>query len=489
MTKMTFEHGRSQGIKAIVVAVALAMAMAPAQAGLQDALDGMFMNNVTAAQAYNSQTRGGFVGGGAALRAPIRNINLVAFDPPRFSAGCGGIDLYGGSFTFIKSDQLPALFRQIASGAVGAAFKLAIDAINPQLGKIMEDFQNKLQQLNSMLKNTCAISNQIVKSFTDPDARTELANTASNAVNTVTGAVDDLFEGLNGLFTDPTAPTQKAGGDCGPCGNLVWKALSDSNAGQLLGNPATGGDADPTMGNQLVMSMLGTVIMPSSKSDINSNSDGTIKPPDGSWRAGIIGLYDLRDGSAKKPMNYYDCLGDTARDGCTHLALSGTPLTFEGTLGYTNRMLFGSADESNGVQSGSIIDLLTTCNSTDCGFTAEHRRFISSVSAPLLKMMRDVQSSPGAMQIVAQQLAPIIADELAAKYGEAALKAARSAFSGVNSVTKPDQVAQRERELFDEMMKLRSDASNQTDRFLKAKQYVDVIVASNPAVFARVSSR
>ena len=79
----------------------------------------MFMSNATPPQAYSSQSRGGFVGGGISVRAPISNINLVAFDPPRLAAGCGGIDMYGGSFTFINSSQLAALFRQIAANAAG----------------------------------------------------------------------------------------------------------------------------------------------------------------------------------------------------------------------------------------------------------------------------------------------------------------------------------------------------------------------------------
>lgn len=473
---------------AIAAAVALTMAITPAQASLQDALDGMFMSNVTSAGAYNSQTRGGFVGGGAALRTPVRNINLAAFDPPRFSAGCGGIDLYGGSFTFINADQLTALFRQIASNAVGAAFKLAIDAINPQLGKIMEDFQNKLQSLNSMFKNTCAISSQIVKSFTDPSARKELADTASNAANTARGAVTDLFTGISNIFSQPNSAskTASAAGDCDSCGNLVWKALSDSNAGQYLGNPTTGAEANPAMANQIVMSLLGTVIMPGQQPD-QTNPDSSPKPQVGTEKPHVLTLFDLRDGSGKKPLNYYSCMGEEGREQC--LNPTETNLVFDGTLGYTNRMLFGAPSGNDGVQASSIVGLLSSCSAADCGFTNEHKAFINAVSAPALKMLRDVQSSPGAMVVVAQQLAPVIADELAAQYGEAALKAARSAFSGVKGVTKPKEVTQRERDLFQEWITIRKIVADQSQRVLAAKHYVDIVVASNPAVFAQVAKR
>lgn len=481
------QHGRSYSMKALAAAVALVVAVAPAQANLQDALDGMFMSNVTSAGAYQSQTRGGFVGGGAALRTPIRNINLVAFDPPRFSAGCGGIDLYGGSFTFINADQLTALFRQIASNAIGAAFKLAIDAINPQLGKIMEDFQNKLQSLNSMFKNTCAISNNIVKSFADPSARKEMADAASNAANTAMGSVTDLFTGISNIFSQPNSAseTASAAGACDSCGNLVWKALSDTNAGQYLGNPSTNGEADPTMSNQIVMSLLGTVIMPGQQPN-KTNPDGSQKPQVGLFVGGTLSLSDLRDGSAKKPLKYLSC--DTSdREGC--LNPQPADLVFDGTLGYTNRMLFGDPNDNNGIQANSIIGLLSTCSSTDCGFTDQQKAFINAISAPALKMLRDVQSSPGTMVVVAQQLAPVIADELAARYAEAALKAARSAFDRTTGVTKPDVVTKRERDLFQEWMTLREMAANEMDRVLQAKRYVEAVVSSNPAVFAQLAKR
>lgn len=473
-------------MKPIVFALSLSLLLnvGQANAGLQDALDGMFMTNVTSAQAYNSQTRGGFVGGGAALRTPIRNINLVAFDPPRFSAGCGGIDLYGGSFTFINSEQLTALFRQIASNSIGALFHLAIKSINPQLAQLMTEFQSKLQALNSMFKNTCAIANQIVKGFDDPDSRKNTSDEKATKEDSGKGFFSDLFASISDLFSSPNASSKRNSESCATCGNLVWKALSDTNAGQYLGNPATG-ESSPDMANQIVMSLLGTIVMPGQQPD-ETNPDGSPKPQTGKPISYALSLGDLRDGSSKKPLKFLRC-DTTEREGCLNPTLAD--LSFEGTLGYTNRMLFGAANENDGVQPSSILGLLSTCNTSDCGFTAQHKAFINAVSAPVLKMLRDVQASPGAMVVVAQQLAPVIADELAARYGEAALKAARQAFSGASGVTKPDDIARREQELFSEWVKQQEIVASQTDRVLKAKQYVAAVISSNPAVFAQVAKR
>src|SRR5690606_37988731 len=79
--------------------------IAPAHASLADELDDMF-SNVTAPGSFSTTLRQGWAGGGVGIRAPIRNISVISFDPPRLSAGCGGIDLFGGSFSFINSEQL-----------------------------------------------------------------------------------------------------------------------------------------------------------------------------------------------------------------------------------------------------------------------------------------------------------------------------------------------------------------------------------------------
>jgi len=70
-------------------------------------LSKLFMSNVTGSGTFTNQQRTGVIGGSISLRTPISAVNLVAFDAPRFNAGCGGIDLSLGSFSFISADQLP----------------------------------------------------------------------------------------------------------------------------------------------------------------------------------------------------------------------------------------------------------------------------------------------------------------------------------------------------------------------------------------------
>lgn len=469
-----------------IVMIALATVSVPASAGLTDALDGMFMSNSTSAGAFESQSRGGLVGGGASLRSPVRNINLVAFDPPRLSAGCGGIDLFAGSFSFINADALVALFRQIAANAVGVAFKAAIDAINPALGKLMQDFQNKLQALNQMMKNTCAVANSIVKSFTDPSARKNMVDDATNAATTAAGSFTDLFASVTNLFSDPNGSNDDAtkDGTCEECGNPVWKALTDTSPGQYLGNPDTS-ESDENSANEVVMSMIGAVIM-TKPDESDSNSDGSVKAKVGQIYSPTLSLMNFKNGSASTstPLKILHCDNGYERTECTEIDPNKT-LSFDGTLGYTNKMLFGYAQgASTGTSTDSIVGKLTNCTGNACDFTSAQKSFINAIETPVLGLIKKVQQSPGAISSIAEQMAPLIANELALKYGEAALYATNQTFNGVKGI-KPDFVDGNIQKLTNELLQIRQEHTELQPRLVAAQNYISTIVTSNPSVFVK----
>ena len=43
-----------------------------------------------------------YTGGSLMMRAPGRNYPLATVQLPSLRAGCGGIDIYGGAFSFIN---------------------------------------------------------------------------------------------------------------------------------------------------------------------------------------------------------------------------------------------------------------------------------------------------------------------------------------------------------------------------------------------------
>ena len=127
------------------------------QASLQQEMNQLFgsMTNTTAPGVFESQRRGVISGGSVVVRNRIMNENLVSMVPPSFQAGCGGIDMFAGSLSFINADQFVQLLRSVAANAKGYAFQLALSAMCEKCSQHMETLQKKIQQLNEYFGNSC----------------------------------------------------------------------------------------------------------------------------------------------------------------------------------------------------------------------------------------------------------------------------------------------------------------------------------------------
>ena len=71
-----------------------------AQADVSGGMDAMWNQTAPSVGAVNDNYGGTL--GGLSVRTPVRSFNVMAFDPPRVGAGCGGIDAYFGSFSMIS---------------------------------------------------------------------------------------------------------------------------------------------------------------------------------------------------------------------------------------------------------------------------------------------------------------------------------------------------------------------------------------------------
>ena len=111
--------------------------------------------NLTSPQAAKAQSAGVFSLGALTVRSPVRNQQLASLRLPNFEAGCSGIDMFTGSFSYINSDQLAALGQAIASNALNFTFQLAIETISPMTAEVISDLRDLAQKVNSMTINSC----------------------------------------------------------------------------------------------------------------------------------------------------------------------------------------------------------------------------------------------------------------------------------------------------------------------------------------------
>jgi conjugative transfer pilus assembly protein TraH len=112
--------------------------------------------------AFQGQSAGYYSLGNVWTRFPQKTTNIANLQLPRARAGCGGIDIFAGSFSFINASEIVAMLKAVANNAVGFAFSLAIDTVCPECSKIMQEFSQKAQLMNNLNINSCEMAQGLV---------------------------------------------------------------------------------------------------------------------------------------------------------------------------------------------------------------------------------------------------------------------------------------------------------------------------------------
>jgi conjugative transfer pilus assembly protein TraH len=245
---------------------AAAMTAAPIAASAQDVGNSMdrFMDdmgaaaNVTGPTAFEGQSAGYYSMGNVWTRFPQKTTNIANLQLPRARAGCGGIDIFAGSFSFINASEMVALLKAVANNAVGFAFSLAIDTICPECNKIMQEFSQKAQLMNELSINSCEMAQGLVGGVWPQG---DLADKAiCEAIGNSTGIFTDYAAAKHGCGTrGQRESTNSAGGtdfedvNPGVPRNYTWHVLKES----AFFNP--GGTFDRDLA-EYAMTLIGTVI-------------------------------------------------------------------------------------------------------------------------------------------------------------------------------------------------------------------------------------
>ncbi|MDN4571874.1 conjugal transfer protein TraH [Pandoraea cepalis] len=433
-------------VKRIVAATVLAIAPGLAAAGIFADLGSMVMSNTTAPGTLSTKDRTGVFMGGFAMRTPIQPVNLVTFDPPRIDAGCGGIDLFGGSFSFINSQQLIQIFRQVAANAAGLAFKAAIKAISPSLDALITEFQTLLQNMNNLAKNSCQMAHLLV----DPaeKALSNAVNGDGNTGATNSNMFSDVFGGLTSYLSQANSYLKQQSANNPKSGNALIKMAVASGGTAVMGlaglGNTDGSTDDPSnpnsLNNKLLYALLGYNIDAVPCNSLNESGQGntTSNPANNSLGKvacsgpALVALNDLVEGGGTGslrpdlPLHLYQCVnpsgsvfGGVDNQICTQMQV--VPFNYPGVKGWVNTMLFGTPDPANTILATSIVGL---ANSGDAAkLSVQQVQFMRQAGVPLSALLAKT-ANPNTRVAIAQRLAPHIVDCVASRLGEALFKGA-----------------------------------------------------------------
>jgi conjugative transfer pilus assembly protein TraH len=401
-------------MKAVMKALLLFLMLVPmtGRSSVDQELDHMFdgMSNSTSPTAQWLQRRGVLSGGSLVLRNRIIQSQPLSLTPPSFAGGCGGIDLYGGSFSFINGRQFTALLRSIAANAGGYAFQLGINAMCPDCGSLMSDLQKKVQTLNQHFANSCQLAQGIVN---DGLSAVNAQQQARLSQISLAKGVGDVFETWTQAGGDPVANAQHAD----PLtfrkkvtGNLVWRALHQTQAGQ---NQATFDDGLL----EAIMSITGTLIIqePDRTADSTAPSTPIVSLPP------ILGIREFINGSSSPlegddPAQIYQC-DQKDPDGCLH----PVKVPF-GAKGFKARIeaLLGGSDGTTGI--------VMKFSTGQGQFSAEETGFMERAPKAIGALIRNLaRADPALARHFVDEASPILAVELAGEMVEGLALAARNA--------------------------------------------------------------
>lgn len=290
-------------LRQLAISAMLATMPLMASASIQNQVDQMFngMVNTTVPGAYQTATRGVVTGGSIVLRDRISTANLISITPPSAKAGCGGINLYSGSFSFINGDEFVALMRNIAANAAGVvsgfAFDLALDAMDAQTAGVIRNLANKIQSLNQMFSNSCQIASGLV---TDAKKAYMEASDLSSAMTAFGNNVaTDFFSAKSTADDSPANRIVSAGKAtlCKEVGNVLWCAMQKTN---LVSQILFGSDENA----EFIMSMVGSYIVTPATDD-KGGKNFTVNPLP--TLIGSEGLKIFVEGTKNSGLRVYRC--------------------------------------------------------------------------------------------------------------------------------------------------------------------------------------
>lgn len=227
--------------------------------------------NVTKPTAYQGQQAGYATLGSLYLRTRPRNSQLASIQLPSVRAGCGGIDIFGGAFSFITEEELIALMEGIMQNAAGFAFELALQSLSPSTQELVAKLRDLIQQVNSMNINSCETGQLLVGAlWPKMDGASQHV---CQSIGSYTGGFADRVAAKHGCGTGGQNNSTMAGAegalkDQVPTDvNYAWRAIKKNNF--LSSNPVIA---------EFFMTLSGTIITLAPEDDDASMTHRTIPP-------------------------------------------------------------------------------------------------------------------------------------------------------------------------------------------------------------------
>ena len=436
----------------LVLAASLMFAGVHANAGIADGMDMMWTQTNPSVGAVNGNYGGQL--GGISMRSPTRSFNVVAYDPPRFQAGCGGIDATFGSFSMMSIDNMRDIMRAIMANGTGYAAKVVLDNLCTRCQGIMSDLQNLTTSVNNASKNTCQIGSHLVDAARgeaqlgslwkgDSLASQEAVQAASK------GAFSDFFAANENQFKNGKNANREADAadKSTVYGNNMMNTLASTGVFGSSSDMAAI-DTAPFGGDQsfleMAMNLYGTNIkLTGSNADSSSSggdfTKGSSQRADKDFRP-LWSFDDLVKGTpTNQTLNGYSCADFAVGNAgsCQNVAIK--PTNWSGTRRYVINLLAGTQttlNDSNAlgdsvVNSIAADSIMAYLANNSVQLDSRRRQYLQALPAETRSALSDVAATGNTklMALIVDFASETLGQQMAAEMLSGMNKTVNLAFS------------------------------------------------------------
>ncbi len=325
--------------------------------------------------AYINQSAGYYTGGSINMRSQVIQQRPTNVQMPKITAGCGGIDMFTGSFSHINLDQFVAQLKAIGSNAVGYAFQIGLETLSPMIASTMSKLQETIDIINGININSCESAKLLVDGIAGKGISMKESTCAQMAL--LTGSATDAdaaktrCKSLNAQRQedDKQSDNKKLMNI-----NFTWQALKTDGYIDSLGKETA----------EAFMSMIGTIIY-------RENTDPSFIPPtifDENYSNALLNGGVVKIKSCDEPIR---CLNPTEKE-----------ITIVDTIAYKPRIQSLLESMQN--------KIIATANGNDEILSEAEKLLIGQVPIPILRIM--VNSATNGSPIGIDTLSEIVARKL-----------------------------------------------------------------------------
>lgn len=193
-----------------------------AQAGGGDWVNDWFAQESTTAPGhYQSQQRGYYTAGGFDARYRMTNDYLVSLQAPSIKVGCGGIDLVGGSMSYLNAQYLVQKLQRILQAAPAFAFNLAMQEYCKPCEATLQYLEHVSDELNQLQMSDCQAAKGLAHAIVDPSQLSGDIQGLATEANSIENGISDTWNAFQNSVNG------NSGKSPNPATNLVSSCPSD----------------------------------------------------------------------------------------------------------------------------------------------------------------------------------------------------------------------------------------------------------------------